>query len=94
MNESDINEKNSYLNDILKKFNDNPEDPSLDKVAYILLTQIREVQEKITELSAEISKINEEILERQKKGESIIQQITHKQGESQGYVNALLKLRK
>lgn len=83
-----------YLRDLLEKFNVNPEDSDLDNTARVLLTQIKEVQKDIVELSQKIDELNGEIKERQERGAQLVQQVVHKQGESQGYVNTLLKLRK
>ena len=84
----------AYLKDLLDRFNADPEDPALDEAAKVLLAQIREVQQEIADLAQQVETLNGEIRERQEKGNVLVQQIIAKQGESQGYVNTLLKLRK
>lgn len=84
----------AYLQDLLGKFQANPEDPEIGETERILIAQIVEVQKVISELSKQVEELNGEIRERQEKGNGFVQQIIGKQGESQGYVNTLLKLRK
>jgi hypothetical protein len=84
----------AYLQVILEKFNANPDDPTLQDVERILLIKIKEVQQTISEKAQEIEKLNAEIRERQEKGNVLVQQITHAQGQSQGYVESLLAVRK
>ena len=83
----------AYLQEVLEKFNANPSDPTLQDVEKILLTKIQLVQREITELTQEVDKLNEEIRSRQEKGNTVVQQIVHKQGQSQAYIDSLLSLR-
>jgi len=84
----------AYLQAVLEKFNVNPEDPTLQDVEKILLSRIRDTQHEISQLAQEVEKLNGEICERQEKGNQLVQQLVHKQGQSQGYVESLLALKK
>lgn len=83
----------TYLEDVLKKFNANPNDPSLDDVEKVLLRRIQEVHIEISNLSKQLEGLNKEIKERQDKGEQLVQQLVHLQGKSQGFVDSLLALK-
>jgi hypothetical protein len=91
---NNLNPDQAYLQDLLNKFNANPNDPTLDDTVKILLGQVIAVQQDVSSVSKQIEDLNAEIKERQDKGNQLLQKIIHKQGESQGYVTALLKLRK
>lgn len=84
----------AYLQSILERFNANPEDPTLHDVEKVLLARIREVQQEVSKLTQEVEQLNTEIRERQEKGNALVQQLIHKQGQSQGYLDSLLALRK
>lgn len=83
----------AYLNDLLKKFNENPDDPSLNPMVKFLLGQIRTSQQEVSDIMKQVETLNNEIRERQSKGEALIQQLNRKQGESQGYINTILAIR-
>jgi hypothetical protein len=83
-------ENQQYLQVLLSKFNADPNDPDLDTTVRLLLNEIQAAQKKVVDLSQEAEKIRSEMSQ---KLDSITQQIIHKQGESQGYTNLLLKLR-
>jgi uncharacterized coiled-coil DUF342 family protein len=87
-------ENQEYLQTILEKFNVDQNDPCLSDIEKKLLGRIRDVQQEISGLSQEIDKLNAEIKERQEKGNSFVQQIVHKQGQSQGLLDSLIALRK
>jgi peptidoglycan hydrolase CwlO-like protein len=91
---ANLNPNQAYLQDLLNKFNADPNDPTLDDTTKVLLGQVILVQQDVSKFSKQIEDLNAEIKERQDKGNQLLQQVIHKQGESQGYVNALLKLRK
>jgi len=91
--EQTVSPEQAYLNDILQKFNINPEDESLKETEKLLLSKIQAVQKAISEASKEIEQLNEEIRERQEKGNGLVQKLVHLQGQSQGYVDSLLALR-
>lgn len=82
-----------YLQGLLDKFNTNPEDPTLQQVERVLLKKLVEVHKNINDLSGQINTLNEEIKEKQQKGNALVQQVTHLQGQSQGYLDSLLALR-
>jgi hypothetical protein len=82
-----------YLENILEKFNANPDDPSLGDIEKVLLRKIQEVHIKISNLSKQLEGLNKEIKERQDKGEPLVQQLVHLQGKSQGYIDSLLALK-
>jgi len=84
----------AYLKGLLDMFNADPNSADLDDTAKMLLGQIQVVQQEIAELAKQIEELNGEIRERQEKGNGLVQQVVLKQGESQGYINTLLKLRK
>ena len=83
-----------YLKEVLEKFNVNSNDPTLQDVERILLTKIKEDHKLIAEKAQEIDKLNAEICTQQENSKNILQQITHLQGQSQGYVESLLAIRK
>ncbi len=83
-----------YLKSLLDKYNSNPENPDLSEVERVLITQIRSVQIEISGLISQIEELNKGIRENQEKGNGLVQQLVSKQGENQGYINALLKLKK
>ena len=82
----------AYLQAVLEKFNTDPNDPTLQKTEKILLSKIQVVQRDISELTKEVDRLNNEIRERQDKGQSLVEQIMHKQGQSQAYIDSLLSL--
>lgn len=84
----------AYIELVLEKFNMDQDDSSLDETEKVLLRKIKSVQQEIVDLSQQVDSLNEEIKERQNKGTSIIQQIVHKQGQSQAYIDSLLSLHK
>ena len=84
----------AYLQSILDKFNADPNDSSLQDVEKVLLFKIKELQQLISEKAKEVDQLNSEIRERQEKGQSLVQQIVHAQGQSQGYIGSLLAIRK
>jgi peptidoglycan hydrolase CwlO-like protein len=92
--QAQLTPEQQYLQGLLNKFQTNPEDPELGDTEKVLASQIIEVQRSIVELNKQIEELNSEIRERQEKGNGLVQQVISKQGESQGYVNALLRLRK
>lgn len=83
----------AYLEEILQKFNANPEDPTLGDAERVLLSRIQTVQRNIGDVAKQIEELNGEIRERQEKGNQLVQQLVHLQGQSQGYVDSLLALR-
>lgn len=83
----------AYLQGVLEKFNTNPEDPTLVQSEKVLLGKIRGTQQTISELAKQVEDLNTEIRERQEKGNQLVQQLVHAQGQSQGYVDSLLALR-
>jgi len=83
----------AYLQDILQKFNADPEDPTLQTAEKVLLTKIQTTQQNIADVAKQIEELNNEIRERQEKGNQLVQQLVHLQGQSQGYVDSLLALR-
>ena len=90
----ELNFEQQYLKELLDKYNADENDPELDVVTKLLLSQLKLAQRTISEKTREVDVLNTEIKERQEKGNGLVQQIVMKQGESQGYLNALLKLRK
>jgi peptidoglycan hydrolase CwlO-like protein len=94
MAEQQLTADQVYLQAILEKFNKDPEDPTLQEVEKVLLAKIRDVQQEIAKLAKEVETTNTEIRERQEKGNNLVQQVIHKQGQSQGYIDSLLALKK
>lgn len=88
-----LTQDQAYLQEVLQKFNTNPEDESLKDVEKVLLGKIRETQEAISKISQEIEDLNTEIRERQEKGNGLVQQLVHLQGQSQGFLDSLLALK-
>jgi len=88
-----VSPEQAYFQEILEKFNTNPEDPSLKDVERVLLGKIQIAQKSISELAKQVEELNSEIRERQEKGNQLVQQLVHLQGQSQGYVDSLLALR-
>ena len=93
MTDQTLAPEQDYLREVLRKFNADPNDASLSEVEKILLNKIQGVQNEIAGLRQEVDKLNAEIRERQDKGTNIVEQIVHKQGQSQGYIDSLLALR-
>ena len=91
--EQQLTPEQAYLQEVLEKFNTNPEDPSLQDVERVLLEKIRGTQQGISEIAKQIEELNAEIRERQEKGNQLVQQLVHLQGQSQGFVDSLLALR-
>ncbi|KKM66172.1 hypothetical protein LCGC14_1483850 [marine sediment metagenome] len=83
-----------YLNGLLEIFNADPKSTKLDDTTKILLGQIRGTQQEIVGLSQQIDKLNNGIKELRDKGNELVEKLILKKGESQGYVNILLKIRK
>ena len=83
----------TYLQGVLKKFNENPEDPALAQAERVLLGKIRDTQKTLADLAKQVEVLNAEIRERQEAGNGLVQQLVHAQGLSQGYVDSLLALR-
>lgn len=83
----------AYFQEVLEKFNTNPEDPSLQDVERVLLRKIKAAQQSISELAKQVEDLNAEIRERQEKGNQLVQKLVHLQGQSQGFVDSLLALR-
>lgn len=94
MAEQQLTPEQAYLQAILEKFNKDPADPTLQEVEKVLLAKIRDVQQEISKLAKEVETINTEIKERQEKGNNLVQQVIHMQGQSQGYIDSLLALKK
>jgi hypothetical protein len=92
--QNQLTQEQAYLQAILEKFNTDPEDPTLQHAEKILLTKIKEIQQFISERTKEIDALNIEIRERQEKGNAIVQKVVHAQGQSQGYLESLLAVRK
>ena len=92
--ESTLEEKEAYLEGLLKIFKENPKSDKLGDTIKILLNQIQSTQQEVMMLTQQIDKLNNEIRERQEKGNELLQKLTLKRGESQGYVNIILKLKK
>ena len=88
-----LSPEQAYLQGVLAKFNENPEDPTLHQAERVLLKKIRDVQQAIAEAAKQVEELNTEIRERQEKGNQVVQQLVHLQGQSQGYVDSLLALR-
>ena len=82
-----------YLQEVLEKFNTNPDDPSLQDVERVLLGKIKVAQKSIAEATKQVEDINAEIRERQERGNVVVQQLVHLRGQSQGLVDSLLALR-
>jgi t-SNARE complex subunit (syntaxin) len=82
-----------YFEGILKKFNANPNDTALSEAERVLLSKIKATQTIIADLAKQVEDLNTEIRERQEKGDQLIQQLIHAQGQSQGFVDSLLALR-
>lgn len=88
-----VSPEQAYFEEVLTKFNTNPEDPSLQDIERVLLAKVQTAQKSISELSKQVENLNTEIRERQEKGSQLVQQLVHLQGQSQGYVDSLLALR-
>jgi len=82
-----------YLQEILRKFNANPEDPSLQDVERVLLGKIQITQKAYSEMTKQVEDLNSEIRELQEKGNQFVQQLVHLQGQNQGYVDSLFALK-
>jgi len=91
--EQPMTPEQAYLQEVLGKFNENPADESLGETEKVLLAKIRTTQQSIADLAKQVEDLNTEIRERQEKGNGLVQQLVHLQGQSQGYVDSLLALK-
>jgi len=91
--EQPMSPEQEYLQAVLQKFNENPADETLNDVERALLGKIRNTQKSIADLAKQVEDLNAEIRERQEKGNGLVQQLVHMQGQSQGYVDSLLALK-
>jgi len=82
-----------YLQDLLNKFNANPDDLELSKAQRTLLRQVQSVTKELSETLVKADEVAKEIQDRQNTLGGLNQQSLLKRGQSQGLVDALLALR-
>jgi len=82
-----------YLNEVLEKFRNDPEDETLSVSEKVLLSKVIVLQQEFSELAKQLDALNAEVRERREKTEAISQQLIHKQGQNQGFIDSLLALR-
>ena len=90
---TEVTPEQKYFDEVLTKFNENPNDETLTEPERVLLDKIRSAQKEMSDLATEFETNNKEVAERQEKGARMAQQLAHLQGRSQGYVDSLLALR-
>lgn len=88
-----VSPEQEYFNQVLAKFNENPQDEALTEPERVLLEKIKTTQKEMSELATEFETLNKEVAERQERGAQLAQRMAHLQGRSQGYVDSLLALR-
>lgn len=84
----------SYIEDVLKKFNENPEDESLTDAEKTLLGQVREVEKTVSEMAERINNLENEIGERRNKIAELSSNLLFAKGMSRGLTDALNLLKK
>lgn len=85
---------NSYVNELLVKFNENPDHPDLNEQQKVLLRALHKIAEETQQVRSNIDGINSEIAELNKKRSELIGSLGEKIGESNGYVGAIINLEK
>jgi t-SNARE complex subunit (syntaxin) len=88
-----LTEEQKYLQDILAKFNADPEDPGLTEAERVLLKKVVVIEREVAGLVEQFTELNKEVTERQEKMNALNQQLLLKRGQSQGLVESLLALR-
>ncbi len=83
----------NYINEILKKFNEDQNHPELNDTEKTLLKKMLEVNSVVLETIEKINQLNKEIDERKRHGDELVQQVIKLQGQSQGILDSLLLLK-
>lgn len=88
-----LTEEQSYLQEVLQKFNTDQDDPYLTDIEKSLLKKVVVVEKEVRDMRNELDKLSTEITERQEKINTLNQRLLFKRGQSEGLVESLLTLR-
>lgn len=80
-----------YLKSVVERFNSNSD--NLSETEKVLMIQITEVSKQLSKKQQELNKLQDEVDERQKRAQVLLQEGNNLQGQLMGLQTALLKLK-